>query len=137
MFSLISEVIDPLDVKKKKILRKTLTEIDKLNSEVMEIIEKKSEIFGSENFTKSHEKFKIYSKINSLSAAISDSMKSGIIELSVLIGVESEMVFRSIFGDEAARENEKVNLILKEAEEIYEHGNEVIEKLSIKFVDKN
>lgn len=137
MFSLISEVIDPLDVKKKKILRKTLTEIDKLNSEVMEIIEKKSEIFGSENFTKSHEKSKIYSKINSLSAAISDSMKSGIIELSVLIGVESEMVFRSIFGDEAARENEKVNLILKEAEEIYEHGNEVIEKLSIKFVDKN
>jgi len=67
--------------------------------------------------------------IKKLSKSISDAMKEAIKDLAALIDVDSEIIFKCIFDDVKVFENDKINLIIEEANEIYEKGNDLLERI--------
>ena len=69
--------------------------------------------------------------IKKLSKSISDAMKEAIKDLADLIDVDSEIIFKCIFDDVKVFENKKINLIIEEANEIYEKGNDLMERISM------
>lgn len=69
--------------------------------------------------------------IERLGRQISQAMRDGINNLAVLIDVEFETLLKLIFDDVGTHENRKINLVLTEANEIYEKGNEVLEEISL------
>jgi hypothetical protein len=61
---------------------------------------------------------------------VSDVMREGINRLVMLVDVEFETILKMIFDDVSDHENERVGLVLRAALEIYESGNEVLEKIT-------
>jgi hypothetical protein len=119
MFNLLLLVIPSLvDAEKVKILADTLAAIDGCYEKVVAIV------------THRHLAPTARLRIESLGRKVSDVMREGINRLAMLVDVEFETILKMIFDDVSDHENERVGLVLREALEIYESGNEVLEKIT-------
>jgi hypothetical protein len=119
VFNLLLLVIPSLvDAEKVKILADTLAAINGCYEKVEAIVTHR-------NLTPTARL-----RIESLGRKVSDVMREGINRLAMLVDVEFETILKMIFDDVSDHENERVGLVLREALEIYESGNEVLEKIT-------
>ncbi|KAG5668889.1 hypothetical protein PVAND_016809 [Polypedilum vanderplanki] len=108
---------------KIKILIDTLDSIDNCFDKVENILQHRKKHSTSNESDK-----KV--RIETLGRKVSDIMREGIYRLALLVDVEFETLLKMIFDEEKIHENDKILLVLKEADEIYDKGNEVLEKIA-------
>ena len=118
-FAVIPETVS---TEKVKILLKTLKDLQNFYNKIAELLDAEPQ------------EMKVDQKqllIKKYSKNISDIIKSAIKDLAALVDVDSEIIFKCIFDDVKIFENKKINLIIDDANAIYEKGNELLERISM------
>lgn len=112
----LSEFIDNFEIVKRSTTKQVLNRIKSFYE-----TSKSSILIAEKNATQ------VQSIIDSTSISISVEMTTGLIKLAELSDTDFEKILPEVFDDPTIEKTPNVQLVLKEAKEIYETGNQILD----------